>query len=265
MRPLPLVVSLVVPLVMVLVWTDAALAQHDISQVEPAGPDSAISTPIPMKRGWKKYDIPDLAGAQQAVGSQLIDGRLRKPLFDYISAEGNVEQRISIFERGLVIVNMTGPATIRKKLLIPEGALRSYIAAVSAEALAAIDQQSLVAPEATRRSLLRVYTADGHFVEREFNPSRVLPKSLNDQITPLRDLLRAISEDREVTSSVAGYEPRAGDELVADDQKIYRVMRVVEGANVVELKCLDAPTLVYIAKKDLHLYFVGRRPTVTSQ
>lgn len=253
------------PLIAVLLCAVAASAQHDISQVEPAGPDAAVATPIPTKRAWKRYDIPDLAGAQQALGSQLIDGRLRKPLFDFITAEGTVEQRVSIFEGGLVVVNMTGPATIRKKLLIPEGALRTYVAAVSAEALARIDQQSLVAPEPTRRSLLRAYTADGHFVERTFNPSRVLPKSLNDQIAPLRDLLRAVSEDREVTSSVAGYEPKAGDELVSDDQKIYRVIRVVEGANVVELKCLDAPTTVYIAKKDLHLYFVGRRPTVTSQ
>lgn len=237
-----------------------ALAQHDIGQVEPASPDAAVSTPIPMKRGWKKYDIPDLAGAQQVIGSQLIDGRLRKPLVDYITAEGPVEQRVSIFEGGLVVVNMTGAATIRKKLLIPEGALRSYVAAVSPEGLAAIDQQALAAPEPARRSLLRLYDASGKFVERTFNPTRVLPKALDDQITPLRDLLRAISEDRDVTSSVAGYEPKAGDELVADDQKTYRVLRVVDGPDaVVELKCLDAPTTIYVAKKDLHLYFVGRR------
>ncbi|HEX6159075.1 MAG TPA: hypothetical protein VF111_02845, partial [Thermoanaerobaculia bacterium] len=79
-------------------------------------------------------------------------------------------------------------------------------------------------------------------------------------VTPMRDLLRVISEDREVTSSVAGYEPKPGDELVADDQKVYRVVRVTEGANVVELKCLDAPTTIYVAKKDLYLYFVGARP-----
>jgi hypothetical protein len=246
-------------LVAVLLCALPAAAQHDISQVEPAAPDAAVSTPIPMKRGFKKYDIPDLAGAQQVIGSQLIDGRLRKPLVDFITADGPVEQRVSIFEGGLVIVNMTGPATIRKKLLIPEGALRSYVAAVSAEALRGIEQYSLVPPEPTRRSLLRVYEADGRFVQRSFNPSRVLPKPLTDQITPLRDLLRAVSEDRNVTSSVAGYLPKTGDELVADDQKVYRVTRVVDGADVVELKCLDAPTTIYVSKKDLHLYFVGRR------
>jgi hypothetical protein len=133
------------------------------------------------------------------------------------------------------------------------------VAAISAQSLAIIDQHSLVSPEPTHRSLLRVYDAEGKFVERVFNPTRVLPKALNDQITPLRDLLRAVSEDRSVTSSVAGYDPKPGDELVADDQKIYRVMRIVDGANVVELKCLNAPTTIYVVKKDLHLYFVGRR------
>lgn len=236
-----------------------AFAQHDISQVEPASPDAVAATPVPTKRGFKKYDIPDLAGAQQALGSQLIDGRLRKPLVDFITTEGPIQQRVSIFEGGLVVVNMTGAAVIRKKLLIPEDALQSYVAAVSPEALSAIEPESLVPAEANHRSRLRVYQADGRFVERSFNPTRVLPKPLNDQIVPLRDLLRAVSEDRSVTSSVAGYEPKAGDELMADDQKIYRVTRVVDGADVVELRCLDAPTTIYVAKKDLHLYFVGRR------
>jgi hypothetical protein len=235
-----------------------AFAQHDISHVEPAPRDGAASTPIPTKRGYKKYEIPDLAGAKQAIGSQLLDGHLRKPLVDFFVADGAVEQRVSIFEGGLVVVNMTGAATIRKKMLIPEDALQSYTKSISPASLALVDQQSLSIPEPTRRSLLRVYEPSGKYVERVFNPTRILPKPLNDQITPLRDLLRAISEDREVTSSVAGYEPKAGDELVSDDQKIYRVMRVVDGSNVVELKCLDAPTTIYVVKKDLHLYFVGR-------
>ena len=235
-----------------------ALAQHDITQVEPAPASGAVATPIPTNRGMRKYDIPDLAGARQALGSQLIDGRLRKPLVDYISAEGEVEQRVSIFEGGLVVVNMTGAATIRKKLLIPEDALRKYLAAVSTERLSLIDQRELVPAEPHQRSVLRVYAEDGTHVERSFNPTRVIPAPLNAQIAPIRDLLRAVSEDRSVTSSVAGYEPQAGDELVADDQKTYRVMRVVPGSDVVELKCLDAPTTIYVTKRDLYLYFVGK-------
>ena len=246
-------------LLLVLMAALPALAQHDINKVDPAPPDSAISTPLPeaQRRAMKKYDIPDLAGAQQALGSQLIDGRLPKPIVDYISREGTVEQRVSVFEGGLVVINMTGASTIRKRLLIPPDALEAYTAAITARAVRAIDPRDLVPAEMTRRSQLRVYEADGSYVERVFHPGKVLPKPLTDQITPLRDLLRAISEDRGVTSSIAGYEPTPGDELVADDHKIYRVMRVVD--LVVELKCLTAPTTIYVAKKDLNQYFVGKR------
>ena len=238
-----------------------AAAQHDISKVDPAPPDAAIATPMPegnwlQRHRAKKYDIPDLAGAEQALGSQLIDGRLPKPLIDFIVREDDVNQRISVFERGLVVVNMTGAASIRKKVLLPQSALEAYTKATSGKALSAIDVRALKKPEDTRRSQLRVYEADGTYVERVFHPGAVLPKGLNDQVAPLRDLLRAISEDRYVTSSVAGYEPQAGDELVADDHKIYRVARVLD--QVVELKCLTAPTTIYVAKKDLNLYFIGK-------
>jgi len=235
-----------------------AIAQHDISRVDPAPPDSAIATPMPehRQRMLKKYDIPDLAGAEQALGSQLIDGRLPRPLIDYLVQEGAVEQRVSIFEGGLVVVNMTGAATIRKRLLIPPDALIAYTGATSAKSLRSIAASSLVPGEVARRSQLRVYDDDGTYVERVFHPGRVLPKALADQILPLRDLLRAISEDREVTSSIAGYEPQPGDELVADDHKIYRVTRVVD--LVVELRCLNVPTTIYVAKKDLSHYFIGK-------
>jgi hypothetical protein len=235
-----------------------ALAQHDISKVEPAPPGSAIATPLPesQRRMLKKYDIPDLAGAQQALGSQLIDGRLPKPLIDYITRDGVIEQRVSLFEGGLVVVNMTGAATIYKRMLIPPDALAAYTRAIRADSLRAVDARDLRPPEESRRSLIRIYDGAGEHVERAFHPAAVLPKTLNDHIAPLRDLIRAISEDRYVTSSVAGYEPKPGDELVADDQKVYRVMRVID--LVVELRCLTAPTTIYVAKKDLNLYFIGK-------
>lgn len=248
------------PLLLAVAAALPALAQHDITQVEPAQPDSAISTPIPTTRGYRKYDIPDLAGARQVIGSQLVDGRLPRPLIDLITAEGDVEQRLSIFEGGLVVVRMDGSVSIRKKVLIPEDALLEYLGKVNAANVAKIDQRGLVPPAPDQRCLLRVYADDGSFVERAFNPTRMISSELNDHIAPLRDLLRAVSEDRSVTSSVAGYEPKAGDELVADDQKVYRVMRVIDGAGVVELKCLDAPTTIFVTKQDLHLYFVGSRP-----
>lgn len=239
-----------------------AATQHDITRVEPVAPDAAIATPMPKahERRYKKYEIPELAGAKQALGPQLIDGRLPKPLADYIARDGTVEQRVSIFEGGLVVVKMTGAASIWKKVVIPADALAQYLKAINPEALRAVDARSLVPAGASQRSVLRVYAADGTHVERTFHSNRVLPKELNDQIAPLRDLLRAISEDRGVTTSIAGYEPKEGDELVADDHRVYRVIRVVDGAGVVELRCLDAPTTVYVTKKDLHLYFMGAKP-----
>ncbi|HEX6099057.1 MAG TPA: hypothetical protein VF432_22280 [Thermoanaerobaculia bacterium] len=240
-----------------------AAVQHDISKVEPVAPDAAIATPVPerQQKRLKKYDMPELSGAKQALGPQLIDGRLPKPLVDFITLDGPIEQRISIFEGGLVVVKMTGAASIQKKVIIPPDALTQYLRAISAASLQAVDQRELPRPESARRGALRVYAADGTFAERVFHPGRVPPKQLNDHIAPLRDLLRAISEDRGVTTSLAGYEPKEGDELVADDHKVYRVARVtrVTGGGIVELHCVDAPTKMYIAKKDLHLYFLGRR------
>jgi hypothetical protein len=243
----------------VLVLAVSASAQHDITKVEPAPPDAAVATPGPRKP-MKKYDVPDLAGARQALGSQLIDGRLPKPLIDYIARTGDVAQRVSIFEGGLVVLNMTGAGAIRKKVLIPADAVAQYRKAITAEGLDSIDERSLPQPEPTRYAQIRAYADDGSFVERTFDPGRVSPKSLEDRVAPMRDLLRAISEDRDVSTSVAGYDPKPGDELVADDQKIYRVVRIVDPPGVVELKCLSAPTTIYVAKKDLKEYFVGARP-----
>jgi hypothetical protein len=239
-----------------------AATQHDISHVEPVAPDAAIATPVPDReqRKLKKYDMPELAGARQAIGPQLIDGRLPKPLADYLVSEGSIEQRISIFEGGLVVVKMTGASSIQKKIILPPDALAQYLRSINAEAMQAIDARALITPEAGQRAQLRVYGADGKFVERVFHPNRVLPKPLNDQIAPLRDLLRAVSEDRGVSTSIAGYEPKPGDELVADDHKVYRVMRIGGGAGIVELKCLSAPATIYVAKRDLHLYFIGAKP-----
>jgi hypothetical protein len=238
-----------------------APAQHDISKVDPAPESSAIATPMPAmrQRQMKRYEIPELTGAVQALGSQLIDGRLPKPLVDFLITEGTLTQRISLFEGGLAVMRMTGGVTLQKKVLLPKDALDGYLAAISPARLRAIDGRQLATPERDRLAQVRVYEPDGTYVERRYHPAHMLPMTLGVQINPLRDLLRAMSEDRGVTSTVAGYEPKPGDELVADDHKTYRVMRIVEGANVVELKCLDAPTTIYVAKKDLNLYFIGKK------
>lgn len=235
---------------------------HGLSQVDPARGNEAIAVPLPeqQERRLRKYEIPELLGSRQALGSQVVDGELPKPLLDYFVHQNAVEQRISLFERGLVIVRMTGAgATLQKKLIIPEGAVERYLRLASPAALRAIRDSDLSAPQDERRAFLRLYDKDGTVVERVFDPARVKPKRLDDQVGPLEDLLRAISEDRMVSSTVAGYEPKVGDELVGDDGRVYRVERIIaEGEGVVQLRCTTQPTLMYVAKKDLYNYFVGR-------
>ncbi len=233
------------------------IPQHDITKVDAAPLGGAVATPLPeaQRRKLRKYEIPELAGSKQALGSQLIAGALPQPLVDYVAQDANVHQRLSIFEGGLVVVDVRGAGgPIRKKVIIPPDALKNYLKAVSQ--IATISQQELVPPKSDRRGLLRVYSASRQFTERTFDPVAALPRILNDQITPLRDLLRAICEDRAVTNTVAGYLPKAGDQLVGDDRKIYRVMRVMDNS-IVELRCTSQPTTIYVAVKDLYNYFIG--------
>jgi len=232
---------------------------HDITQVDVAPINGAISVPLPEKerKRLQKYEIPELVGSRQALGSQLLDGRLRKPLLDYISEQGPIHQRLSIFEGGLVVVDVHGAGgTMRKKLLIPDDALKNYVRAISTLSLTHVRPADVVAPRDGRRSALRVYDTETYYVEREFDPMSTPPKRLSDMIVPLEDLLRAISEDRAVTNSVANYEPKVGDQLVGDDQKVYRVARIADG-HIVELQCLSQPTHLYVEMKDLYLYFIG--------
>src|SRR4051812_16348946 len=59
---------------------------HDISKVDPAPLGGAISVPLPERerKRLEKYEIPELVGSRQALGSQLIDGRLPHPILDYL-------------------------------------------------------------------------------------------------------------------------------------------------------------------------------------
>lgn len=229
---------------------------HDITQVDAAPLGGAIATPLPeaQRRQLKRYEIPELAGSRQALGSQLIEETLPQPLVDYVAQDTKVQQRISIFEGGLVVVDIRGAGgPIRKRVIIPPDALTNYMRAVAP--ITKVQQHSLVSPKDNRRAMLRVYSGAHQYTERLFDPSATLPRLFNDQITPLRDLLRAILEDRNVTNTIAGYMPKAGDQLVGDDRKVYRVMRVVN--NIVELRCTSQPTTMYVEVKDLYNYFIG--------
>ncbi len=232
---------------------------HDITMVDPAPLGGSIAVPIPEahRRKLNRYEIPELAGSRQALGPQLIDGALPRPLVDYIAQDANVEQRLSIFEGGLVVINIRGSGgPIRKRVIIPDDALKNYLKTISPTALTMVDLTRLPTPKEDRQALLRVYSGPHQYVERAFDPTAALPKSMNDQVVPLRDLLRAISEDRTVTNTVAGYIPKPGDQLVGDDRKVYRVTRILD-AQIVELRCMSQPTTIYVAVKDLYNYFIG--------
>jgi hypothetical protein len=232
---------------------------HDITKVDQVPTGGAIAVPLPasQRRQMARYDIPELTGSRMALGSQLINGQLRKPLVDYLAKDGDVEQHLTLFEGGLVTINVTGVgATIRKKLIIPDDALKTYLKAVNQKTLSQIPEYSLVVPRLDRSAKVRVYAPDGTYLERTFDPVAVLPKAMNDQVLPLQDLLRALYEDRGITNTVAGYIPAVGDQLVADDQKVYKVTRIIED-QMVELKCMSQPTTIYVAVKDLYNYFIG--------
>jgi hypothetical protein len=234
---------------------------HDISKVDPAPLGGAIATPLPEQeaRKLRKYNIEELAGSKQAIGSQLIGGRLPRPLLDYRSRSGAVDQRLSIFEGGLVVVRMSGAGgTIQKRVIIPADAMKKYLDATAAEKLARVRNDELSKPAENRGAYLRVYREKSEFEERVFDPAGAKPKILHDAVTPLEDLLRAISEDRAVTSTLPNYDPHVGDELVADDRKTWRVERIMKDGDIVELRCTSQPTVMYVARKDLYNYFVGR-------
>ena len=233
---------------------------HDISKVDPAPLGGAIATPLPesQARKLRKYDIEELTGSRQAIGSQLVDGRLPKPMLDYHVRSSALDQRLSFFEGGLVVVRMSGAGgTIQKRVIIPADAMKKYLDLASADRVEHIGSNQLTAPQINRVGSLRVYRHDS-YVERTFDPSGSQPKNLHDALLPLEDLLRAISEDRSVTSTLPNYEPKVGDELVADDRKTWRVERIITNGDIVELRCTSQPTVMYVSKKDLYNYFVGR-------
>jgi hypothetical protein len=241
--------------------TEPPPATHDISKVDPAPLGGAIAVPLPeqQRRRLRKYDLDELAGSKQAIGSQLIDGRLPRPQLDYFVHGGTLDQRLSIFEGGLVVVRMTGAGgTIQKRVIIPTGAMKKYLDIAAPEKLASVGPKQLSQPLPNRGAFLRVYRETSEYVERSFDPAGARPKPIHDAVMPLEDLLRAISEDRAVTNTVSGYEPAIGDELVADDRKTWRVERIMQNGDIVQLRCTSQPTVIYVAKKDLYNYFVGR-------
>jgi hypothetical protein len=237
---------------------------HDISMTDAPPPGSAIAVPLPesQQKQLKKYDIPELVGARQAIGPQLIDGRLRKPVADYSVHEGRIDQRLSLFEGGLVFMRMAGTGgTIQKRLLLPPEANEVYVRNLSAKTIADLAARSTLAPpQADRSATIRVYDrATGKPTELAFDPMVALPKPLSDQIVPFQDLLRSMSEDRQVTNTIARYQPKVGDHLVGDDRKTYEVVRIFGEGKIVELRCDNQPVTLFVSRDDLYNYFIGSR------
>ena len=128
------------------------------------------------------------------------------------------------------------------------------------EKLERIRQDHLADDSITSRATIRIYGAAGAHVERSFNATSLLPHELEQYRTVLQDLFRALAGDRDVTNTVTGYRPKVGDKLVTDDQKTFRVTRVVQDGKYVELVSLSDPTRMFIASEDLHNHFIGSRP-----
>lgn len=237
-------VALILPLI--------AAAQSDSPP-----PGSVISLPNPdlPQLQLERYEIPDLAGATPVTGSMLVDGRLPRPLIDYGAKAPGILQSVTIFEQGLIAIRIdSGTARIRKRLILPADAFASYVARVSPAKI-----RDAVLPdfdEATTYEYIRAYDEDGKMVERRFDPAFVLPGELEMPRSMMQDIIRAMGHDREVTNPLARYEPRVGDRLVREDQRLFEVTRVINKL-FVELRCQSEPTSMYVAIGDIQQLFVG--------
>src|SRR5258708_1668147 len=107
---------------------------HDITMVDKVPLGGAMATPLPeaQRKRLEKYDLPELAGSSQALGSQLINGELPQPLVDYFARDAKIQQRLTIFQGGLVVIDVRGSAgPIRKRLILPDDAFESFVKAVA--------------------------------------------------------------------------------------------------------------------------------------
>lgn len=243
-----------------LILPSLATAQQPQSESAPP-PGSAIAVPLPPSDqiDRRRYEVPELSGAEVARGSFLIEGRLPRPVADYSATMAGIRQRISLFENGIIAVSMTGTGgTIRKRILIPAEALQQYRRSLDPEVLADLPPTQTAGPTQDRAAL-RIYRQDGSIVERTFNPMVVQSVTLGKPILILNDVLRVLSEEREISNSLTGYTPKVGDHLIADDEQIYRVVRVLQNGEYVELISTREPLTLYVATKDLHNYFIGKR------
>jgi len=235
-----------------------------------ASPTSAQSAPVPTELGTaisiptpdeerldtRNYNSAELNGAAPALGSQLIDGRLPKPILDYCSQTSSSLQRISIFEGGLVVLHINaGGARLRKRVHIPPGAIDIYLSLLpidQIERLAKFDMSLAISRDT---GYIRRYRDDGTPAVVKFANSRILPEDIQRLRTVLDDLVRILSEDREVTNPMIAYRPRLGDKLIGEDQKLYEVTSIKNEGTLLELRSTKDPITIFIATKDVYTSF----------
>ena len=205
-------------------------------------------------------EIPELAGAIRAEGSQLIDGKLPRPYVDYSIDLLGVSRRLSLFQNGLVVVTTVhGGESYSKKILIPPGAVDAYRPHLSSETLERLYRDMIQETPSDDRETIRIWNDDGKWTERSFDPSMRLPFELEEMLGIVRDLMRVIVDDRDITNSMADYEPREGDELISEDFTVWLVIRVDHSAQIVEVHDVGNPIRMFLAWKDLETRFVAHR------
>ncbi|HVT04837.1 MAG TPA: hypothetical protein VHL58_15850 [Thermoanaerobaculia bacterium] len=239
----------------------ALFAQDATPALDPSFRDlgGSIAIPIdPKAFNPRKYEIPELSGSLPGAGTHLDEGRLPKVIADYAVVSGDIRQRITIFSGGLVAVHMSGfGGTIRKRVMIPTGAMKVYRDALSADVLSSIPRDLSSMARDADRATLRIYREDGTFAERVFPLSLILPTQMEQFRSILDDLLRVVTQDRLVTNPMTDYKPVVGDRLIADDKKTYVVRRIGNQGEFIEVDCLQEPVKLYVAVKDLHNYFIA--------
>jgi len=242
-------------------------AQVDEEYIPPPELGAAINIPKPNEGeiDEQSYTSPELTDTRPANGSQLIDGRLPRPQLDYSIVTPKSLQRLSFFEQGLVVLHMkAGDANLRKRMLLPEGALDEYLKLMTPDNAAAISRNEVLTNGLSDdRGIIRIYRDDGSYEQVVFSNSRILPVGVQQLRSTLDDLIRILAEDRGATNPLANYVPKIGDKLISEDMKLFEITALAEEGRIIEFTGLQEPVRVYVAKDDIASYFqaiLGRNP-----
>lgn len=251
--------SLAAAVVMFTTATPRLLAQTDEEYIPPPELGAAISIPKPDEGeiDEEAYTSPELTDTRPAIGSQLIDGRLPSPRLDYSIVTPKSLQRLSFFEQGLVVLHMkAGDANLRKRMLLPEGALDEYLRLFTPEDALRVSHDEILTNGITDdRGIIRVYRDDGTHEQVVFSNSRVLPASVQQLRSTLDDLIRILAEDRGATNPLANYSPRIGDKLISEDLKLFEITAMAQEGRIIEFTGLQEPIRVYVDRDDIPAYF----------